>query len=178
MWSENEKKIWSGSPSLYVTLPYWFVAFMIIALAELLLIPLMAPLDRLLDQESLPWVVRDLISIRLLLVLAVMAVPLWKSLSVLATTYSVTNERIALATGILVRHYEQIELFRMRDLTLRRSILMRVLGLGDIYLFSRDISLPECRLRAVRNPFQVSDILRTHMVEAKRARGLKEFEVT
>lgn len=52
--------------------------------------------------------------------------------------YEVTNERLIVEYGILNKRTEEIELFRVQDLSVERSIFDRMFGVGNIVIHSGD----------------------------------------
>ncbi|MBT1172001.1 PH domain-containing protein [Bifidobacterium sp. MA2] len=56
------------------------------------------------------------------------------------TTYTLTNDEIAVKTGVLRETYDVTKLFRVVDLTLTRTLMQRLFGLSTITLETRDQS--------------------------------------
>ncbi len=73
-------------------------------------------------------------------------------LSIISHRYRLFGDRIEMETGILSRKIENIDLFRVRDVGLRQSLLGRIAGYGDVYLHSTDSSTPVLHLRGVDDP--------------------------
>ena len=59
---------------------------------------------------------------------------LWR----LNTRYSLTDERLIIETGILSKHIDEIELFRIKDTKLSQGLCQRFVGLGNISVSSTD----------------------------------------
>ena len=92
------------------------------------------------------------------------------------TQYTITDTRLIVEKGILTKKREEIRLFRIRDISLKRSLLERILKMGDITLHTTDETSPEYKLRNLRNSVHVSDIL-GEAVENSRIKH-KAFELT
>ena len=94
------------------------------------------------------------------------------------TEYEFTNRRLRYTRGILSRTRDQIELVRVRDLTAKRSLVQRLLGLGTLSIESVDRSHPQFDLLAQRSVYELKDWI--HELNAReRARlGYREFEGT
>ena len=59
------------------------------------------------------------------------------------TKYVLTKEKRLIQTGILNTKEEEVRLYRIMDVTLRRSLGQRLFGLGTIHCCSADKSTPE-----------------------------------
>jgi hypothetical protein len=50
---------------------------------------------------------------------------------VASTRYRLTTQRLFAETGLIAKNLEEVELFRVKDVTLRQGVLDRLLGVGD-----------------------------------------------
>ena len=100
---------------------------------------------------------------------------LWEGRPLLSLTdrYVVTTERIRLFSGLLSKTSENIELIRLQDIDYSQGLSERILGIGDIMLRSADASDPTAVLSNVKDPEQVSSVIRKAWMEARRRYGLK-----
>lgn len=100
---------------------------------------------------------------------------LWEGRPFLSLTdrYVVTTERIRLFSGLLSKTSENIELIRLQDIDYSQGISERLLGIGDIILRSADASDPTAMLSNVKNPEEISSIIRKAWMEARRRYGLR-----
>ena len=83
------------------------------------------------------------------------------------TTYALTKEKLLIRTGILNTKEEEIRLYRIMDVTLKRSLWERLFGLGTIHCCSADKSTPEFDIQWIPNSEEVKETL-SHMVEEER----------
>jgi uncharacterized membrane protein YdbT with pleckstrin-like domain len=83
------------------------------------------------------------------------------------TTYALTKEKLLIRTGILNTKEEEIRLYRIMDVTLKRSLWERLFGLGTIHCCSADKSTPEFDIRWIPKSREVKEKL-SHMVEEER----------
>ncbi len=89
----------------------------------------------------------------------------------LTERYEVTSERLKLEYGILNRHTEEIELFRVQDLSVESSMFDRMLGVGDIVIHSGDATGGRVVLWDVPDAEHVKDLIRdASRVERQRHR--------
>jgi uncharacterized membrane protein YdbT with pleckstrin-like domain len=92
------------------------------------------------------------------------------------TKYRITDRRLIVEKGIFTKRREEIQLYRIRDIALKRNLLERILKIGDITILSTDTSSPTYTLRNVRGSIEVSDTL-GQAAEASRLKN-KAQELT
>ncbi len=95
------------------------------------------------------------------------------------TVYTLLEDKLLIDTGILSTNQEEIKLYRIMDLTLKRSLLQRIFGVGSIHICSADKTTPEFEIRDIKKPFEIKEKLSAIVEEQrdkKRVTG-KEFLV-
>ena len=85
------------------------------------------------------------------------------------TKYMVTSEKLLIRTGVFSIREEEIRLYRIMDLTLKRSFGQRIFGVGTIHCCSADKSTPEFDIQSVKRPGIVKNLL-SDLVEQERDR--------
>jgi membrane protein YdbS with pleckstrin-like domain len=93
-----------------------------------------------------------------------------------STFYRLNPDRLEYHRGLLGRKVDNIDLFRIVDYKMDRSILDRMLGIGTIKLFSSDKTDPEFLIFKVKNPQRVFDILGKSTFAADRKANTVHFE--
>ena len=83
------------------------------------------------------------------------------------TKYRLTKEKLCIETGFLNKHEEEIRLYRIMDLSLRRPLGQRIFGLGTIHCCTADRSTPEFDILRIKNASDVKEML-SDMVEQQR----------
>ncbi len=83
------------------------------------------------------------------------------------TKYILTKEKLLVETGILNKDQEEIRLYRIMDMTLRRSLWQRLFGLGTIHCCTADKSSPELDIKWIPDSQNVKELL-SDLVEAER----------
>ena len=73
-----------------------------------------------------------------------------------STHYHVTSDRIEWARGIFSRKIDNIDMFRVIDLKMHRSLLDCVFGIGTVTLFTKDQTDPQFNFEKVK--YQKSEI--------------------
>ncbi|MCO7128335.1 PH domain-containing protein [Sporolactobacillus shoreicorticis] len=87
--------------------------------------------------------------------------------------YELTNERLKITKqGLVSETRDDIELFKVKDITVQQKLKDKVLDIGDIELISADESKPNLVLRRIKNPHDVREKIRTAAKEAREAAGV------
>ena len=92
------------------------------------------------------------------------------------TYYEVTADRIEWSRGILDRKVDNIDMFRVMDLKLRRNILDCLLGIGRITLVTSDKSDPEFTFEKIRNCRYLYDTIKYASLQADLRTGVVHLE--
>lgn len=93
------------------------------------------------------------------------------------TRYFLGEDKLLIEKGLLSRNEEEIRLYRIMDITLKRSFGERIFGLGTIHCCSGDKTAPEFDLARIKNSKEVKEKL-SDLVESERERrriGVREF---
>ena len=93
------------------------------------------------------------------------------------TRYYLFEDKLVIDTGFLSRKEEEVRLYRIMDITLKRSLGERLFGLGTIHCCSGDKTSPEFDIKRVKCAKEVKERL-SAMVENERLRrrvGTREF---
>ncbi|MBE6969425.1 MAG: PH domain-containing protein [Ruminococcaceae bacterium] len=83
------------------------------------------------------------------------------------TKYRLTKEKLYIEKGFLNKQEEEIRLYRIMDLSLRRPLGQRIFGLGTIHCCTADKSTPEFDILRIKNSSDVKEML-SDMVEQQR----------
>src|SRR5688500_11975152 len=88
----------------------------------------------------------------------------------ISTEHRIFNDSLEVESGIISRRIENIQLFRVRDIGLKQSILGRMLDFGDISIASTDQSNPHFTLRGIDRPRALYQMLRELVAKSQAAR--------
>ena len=94
------------------------------------------------------------------------------------TTYSISEDRLFRETGLLSRTYEEVLLYRIRDISLKRSLGQMIFGVGTITIISSDKSASKLEIENVKAPKEVKELIHQLVEEAKSRRRFRfgEFD--
>jgi membrane protein YdbS with pleckstrin-like domain len=112
----------------------------------------------------------------LILALVVIAVLFHKILQIRRTHYAVSLERIEYSTGVFSHRVDNLDMFRVVDIKLRRSFLDCIVGVGTIMLTTTDKSHPEFVFQKVRNSRELYDIIKKASLSADRKTNVIHME--
>lgn len=90
--------------------------------------------------------------------------------------YEVTAERIEWSRGILDRRVDNLDMFRVIDLKMRRTLLDCLLGIGTVALVTTDKTDPEFVFEKMRNSRELYDVIKKSSLEADRRTGVVHLE--
>ena len=99
-----------------------------------------------------------------------------KAIKLKMVYYEVTSERIEWSRGVLDRRVDNMDMFRVIDLRLRRSLLDCVLGIGTVSLITNDKTDPEFEFKKVRQPRLLYDVIKRASLEADRRDSVVHIE--
>ncbi len=108
--------------------------------------------------------------------LVVVLILILKIVKLKMTYYEVSPDRIEWGRGILDRHVDNIDMFRVIDLKMRRNILDCIVGIGSVGLITTDKSDPEFEFEKVHRPRELYDIIKKASLEADRHAGVVHLE--
>lgn len=103
------------------------------------------------------------------LLLPLVVVALWAKLARMGDCYRLYEDRLEIESGILTRRFENVELFRIRDVGLRQGLFGRMADFGDVYVHSTDSSTPAMHIRGVDGPKDFYQDLRQRVSESRAA---------
>jgi hypothetical protein len=75
------------------------------------------------------------------------------------TVYSLTEERLFIETGLFNSVENEVRLYRILDVQLRRSFMQKIFGIGTIAISSSDKSLGDFVLKNVKKPKVVKELI-------------------
>jgi membrane protein YdbS with pleckstrin-like domain len=116
-----------------------------------------------------PWVALVPLALGVLVLLL-----LW--IRVKSCGYRLTTQRLFVRHGWLAKHLDELELYRVKDVTVDQGFLQRLLGYGTITVFSDDESTPETDLIRIPRPIAFKEMIRTQYRAARRREGVRPTE--
>ncbi len=103
-------------------------------------------------------------------------VGLWRWLVVRFTNYQLTTERLTVATGVLSRRTEELELYRVKDTAFVQPFFLRIFGLGNVVMHTSDRSHPVVVLSAVRDGKTLRENIRGNVEKMRERKKVRELD--
>ncbi len=108
--------------------------------------------------------------------LIVVLILVMKMVRLKMTRYEVSPDRIEWSRGILDRRVDNLDMFRVIDLKMHRSVFDVIFGIGTVGLITTDKSDPEFVFEKIRRPRELYDIIKKASLEADRQTGVVHLE--
>ena len=93
------------------------------------------------------------------------------------TRYALSEDRLFLSVGFLSVRDEEVLLYRIRDISTRRSLWQRMFGMGSVTVLSSDKTMPTLVLKNVKHPLKVKEMIHDHVEAAKLKKRVRISEV-
>ncbi len=168
-------------PSLWGMVGSVIRGFFFIALAYLVFIfPLEIFLDNLLglelsDGQAITFA-RYRTAAALGIIVLVVLILLLKMVRLKMMRYEVTTERIEFSRGILDRKVDNLDMFRVIDISMRRSLLDCIFGIGTVGLITTDKTDPKFDFQKIRCPRRLYDIIKKASLDADKRNSVIHLE--
>ncbi len=175
--AEIGELLFSGQPSLWAITGTFVKGVIVLALAISLAvwhIERMAWLKLSAEQEIVFGRYRLLLGLGIGLI--VVMVLFYKALQLKMTYYEVSTERIEFGRGIFDRRVDNLDMFRVVDLKLRRSVLDCIVGVGTVFLTTTDKSHPEFTFEKVSSSRELYDAIKKASLSADRRTNVIHME--
>lgn len=104
-------------------------------------------------------------------------IAIWTAIKLKSTRYQLTTERLRITEGILSKRTEELELYRVRDMSLEKPFIYRLFSKGNICLITSDRSAPNIMLEAVPRAEELMNVLREHVEICRDRKRVREIGV-
>lgn len=95
---------------------------------------------------------------------------LWCGLPWTFTKYGMSEDRLFLEEGLLNTKEYEVRLYRVLNISLSRSFVQRIFGLGTIHIDSNDRDLKCFEIKNIRNSVEIKELI-SETVESERLRN-------
>lgn len=102
---------------------------------------------------------------------------IWCGLPWSFTIYTLTEDRLLLKTGVLNIREDEVRLYRVKDLVLRRSFIQRIFGLGTIQVMSSDSSLKNFDIVNIKDSEKIKEDLSRLVEEERQKKRVSSREI-
>jgi membrane protein YdbS with pleckstrin-like domain len=170
--------LFEASPSLWLLTPGFLKMAVVLAICYFLGF---WPVKQILTNAKLPvnaieTIEKYRVVVALSLSAAAAIVLLFKIIKLKSVRYRVTADRIEWTRGIFSRNVDNIDMFRIADLSMHRSFSDRLVGIGSVVLITTDKTDPEFRFEKVSSPKQLYDTIKKASLDADGKRSVVHLE--
>lgn len=151
----EEETLWQGSRSQITNLGVYLLALLVIAGA--IVGGFFFPLVWGLIVVPVIWIV-------------------WVWLRTRSESYTLTTERLRLKKGVLNQVFDEVELYRVKDVTLTRSMVQRMFGLGTVTMQTSDQGQETICIDSVRGSEELREQLRKQVEIIRERKGVREVD--
>ncbi len=93
------------------------------------------------------------------------------------TVYYLSDDRLFWETGFFTTKIESLLLYRVRDITLQRTLWQKLFKVGTVKIISSDKTDPVLEIKNIKNSAQIAELLYTSVEEMKLNRRMRVSEL-
>ncbi len=93
------------------------------------------------------------------------------------TRYALTDDRLFLSVGFFSVKDEEILLYRIRDISTKRTLWQKLLGVGTVTVVSSDKTMPTLEIKNIKDPLFFKELLHQQVEEMKIQRRVRLGEI-
>jgi membrane protein YdbS with pleckstrin-like domain len=170
--------IFEASPSLWLLTPNFLKTAILLTICYFMAF---WPINKLLTDLKLSVgaiaaIEKYRVVAALSLAAAAILVFLFKAVKLKSVRYRITADRIEWTRGIFSRNVDNIDMFRIVDMSMHRSFPDRLVGIGSVTLITNDKTDPEFRFEKVGSSQQLYDIIKKASLDADDKRSVVHLE--
>jgi membrane protein YdbS with pleckstrin-like domain len=173
----DESILFAGRPSLWGLVPSIVIGGILLAVAGIMV---KMPLEEMMNLELAEDRAIEIGRYRVLAGLALGAIVLLvlviKVINLKAVYYEISADRVEWSRGILDRKVDNLDMFRVVDLKMRRNLLDCIFGIGTVALITTDKTDPNFVFRKMKNSRVLYDIIKRASLNADRRTNVVHLE--
>jgi uncharacterized membrane protein YdbT with pleckstrin-like domain len=100
----------------------------------------------------------------------------WVWLQTRSESFTLTSERLRMKKGVLNQIFDEVELYRVKDVTLSRSVVQRMFGLGTVTMQTSDHGQENICIDSVRNSEELREQLRKQVEIIRDRKRVREVD--
>ena len=93
------------------------------------------------------------------------------------TKYSVSEKRLYVSSGLLNLREEEMLLYRVKDISLTRTLGQRIFGVGTVHIHSSDKTDSHLDLANIRLSKEVKEMISEQVEKCKDSRRMRTTEI-
>lgn len=84
------------------------------------------------------------------------------------TRYTLTDRLVVQDAGLMTTVHDEVQLFRVNDVKVVRSLCNKMVGCGTVILYSSDKSHPQFHIHNIKDALRVKDLIMERVDEERR----------
>jgi hypothetical protein len=160
------------SPSFWLLMPSCLMMVIVLTIAYLLARPKVV-FPRL---NISPEIEKYMLIVGFSIAAAAVIVFLFKIIKLKSVRYKITSDRIEWSRGIMQRRVDNIDMFRIVDMKMERTLPDILVGIGSITLITSDKTDPNFRFEKLRGSKQLYDIIKKSSLDSDKKRNVVHLE--
>lgn len=113
----------------------------------------------------------------LCLLIIYIPIAIWKYLVVKNMKYELTSQRLRNRYGVLNKHIDELELYRVKDYEMNQPLFLRLFGLSNIVLYTADKTDSIIIIRAVPDGEKLRELIRSTVQDYRASSRTREVSV-
>ena len=93
------------------------------------------------------------------------------------TKYALSDDRLFLEQGLLNMNQEEVQLYRVRDISLSINLWQRIFGMGTITIQSNDKTHPTLEIKNILHPREVKELIHDQVESVRQERNVGVSEL-
>ena len=93
------------------------------------------------------------------------------------TKYSLSEDRLFYERGLFSTTLDEVQLYRVRDVRVIRTLGQKIFGVGTVHLISSDKSCPDMQLENIKQPIETKELIVDLVNKARRANRVRSSEL-
>ena len=179
----NEKIIWQEKPSQILNLHIYIIGFSLLCILHYFInyheIGIIKKYSFLINNQNINQAhdTYNTITENILLIANISTILYlyYRFLNTLLTTYTLTEERLIIKKGILMRTTTYTDLYRIIDYSDKCYIIEKMYGIKTVMIYTNDKNNPILILRGIKNASHLVSTIRKYVEELKIKRNVYEI---
>lgn len=93
------------------------------------------------------------------------------------TKYSMSEDRMFVEKGLLSVDFEEVLLYRIRDISMSITLWQRIFGVGTIILTTSDKTAPVLEIKNIKSPRNTKEMIHSQIETSKRENRMRVGEI-
>lgn len=93
------------------------------------------------------------------------------------TTYTICSTKLLINSGLLSSTEDEVLLYRIVDMTLKRTLFQKMFGLGTVIIHAQDKTTPTLEIKNIKNSREFKELLSDQVENEKTRLRMRKGEI-